>query len=87
MSFAVPQVAAPIYARMSEEYADVVFAKVNVDEARAVAQHLQVSAMPTFKLFRGTVELGSQRGWAEKDVRAMLTQAGAAKATAATKAE
>ncbi|EOD18409.1 hypothetical protein EMIHUDRAFT_420431 [Emiliania huxleyi CCMP1516] len=80
--------AAPVFARMSEEYPDVTFAKVNVDDAADVAKQLGISAMPTFKLFRGSEELGTQRGWSEGQVREMLDKAGAVKgAQAGAKAE
>ena len=40
--------AAPVYAKLSEQFSaeTTVFAKVNVDEARDVAQRLEISAMP-----------------------------------------
>lgn len=44
--------AAPVYAKLSEEFSEesCCFAKVDVDHARDVAQRLEVSAMPTFKV-------------------------------------
>lgn len=44
--------AAPVYAKLSEEFTPETccFAKVDVDEARDVAQRLGISAMPTFKV-------------------------------------
>ena len=46
--------AAPVYARMSEEYdeASCAFAKFNVDDVRELGQKLEISAMPTFKVFK-----------------------------------
>lgn len=75
-----PQTAAPVFARMSLEYTGVTFVKVNVDEAKDVASELRISAMPTFKLFRGQAELKAQQGWAEGEVRKMLAEAGAVRA-------
>lgn len=42
---------------------------MNVDDAADVAKQLGISAMPTFKLFRGSEELGTQRGWSEGQAR------------------
>lgn len=44
--------AAPVYAKLSEEFteASCCFAKVDVDHARDVAQRLGIQAMPTFKV-------------------------------------
>ena len=81
------QAAAPVYARMSEEFTSVTFAKVNVDEVRDVAKLLGISAMPTFKLFRGETELGTQRGWSESAVRKMLVDAGATSSPPAPKTD
>ena len=41
--------AAPVYGALSKEHTNVMFLKVNVDEARDVAQNCQIQAMPTFK--------------------------------------
>ena len=72
---------------MSEEFTSVTFAKVNVDEVRDVAKLLGISAMPTFKLFRGETELGTQRGWSESAVRKMLVDAGATSSPPAPKTD
>lgn len=73
--------AAPVYARMSEEYdaASCAFAKFNVDDVRALQSRLEVSAMPTFKLFKNKAEVGVQRGWSESEVRKLLEANGAKK--------
>ena len=44
--------AAPVYAKLSEEFSQETccFAKIDVDHAKDVAQRLQISAMPTFKV-------------------------------------
>mmetsp|Transcript_41124 Transcript_41124/g.68362 ORF Transcript_41124/g.68362 Transcript_41124/m.68362 type:complete len:158 (-) Transcript_41124:233-706(-) len=74
--------AAPVFARMSEEYSNCTFAKVNVDHAKAVSSALGITAMPTFKLFRGSSELAVCRGWDEPKVREMLSSHGALSSSA-----
>lgn len=66
--------AAPIYARMSEEeaYAKCTFAKVNVDEVRAVASSENVSAMPTFGFFEDGKRSTQVVGFSEAKIRQML---------------
>uniref|UniRef100_A0A7S0IYA5 Thioredoxin domain-containing protein n=1 Tax=Calcidiscus leptoporus TaxID=127549 RepID=A0A7S0IYA5_9EUKA len=66
--------AAGPYARMSEEFGSCIFSKVNVDEARDVARELNVTAMPTFKLFRGDSELAACQGWREQHLRELLAK-------------
>ena len=43
---------APKLEAMSKTYTDVIFLKVDVDEAEDVAQKYDISAMPTFKFFK-----------------------------------
>lgn len=43
---------APFVEKLSLEYADVNFLKIDVDEASEIAAEYSVRAMPTFKLFR-----------------------------------
>ena len=80
------KLAASVYAQMSLEYEDAVFAKVDVDAANDVARLLEVSAMPTFLLF-GNAEAANRSepnyvcldkcvGWSESAVRRMLESQG-----------
>jgi thioredoxin 1 len=72
--------AAPIYAKLSEEFTEqsCCFAKVDVDHARDVSQQLGVTAMPTFKIFKNGAEVDSQRGWpGEAKLRELLVKHGA----------
>ena len=39
---------APIFQKLSIENSDVLFLKVDVDEAEAIAEYFQVKALPTF---------------------------------------
>ena len=65
---------APIYARRSEEeaFAKCTFAKVNVDEVRAVASSENVSAMPTFGFFEDGKRSTQVVGFSEAKIRQML---------------
>jgi len=53
---------APIYEAASEQYKDVVFAKVNTDEQQELAGHFAIRSIPTIMLFREQVMLFSQPG-------------------------
>ena len=68
------RMAAPVFAKMSmeSEYSNIQFLKVNVDQAKDVARHYKVSAMPTFILLQGTTAIETQVGWSERNVRNML---------------
>jgi len=46
------KVIAPKIAEMAQQMADVVFLKVDVDEAEEVAGKYEISAMPTFKFIK-----------------------------------
>ena len=62
--------AAPVYAKLSEEFSEETccFAKIDVDHAKDVAQRLQISAMPTFK-----VHVSAHRGRAHTRCPALLS--------------
>lgn len=70
--------AAPVFARLSEQYGGVVFAKVNVDEASEVSKQNGIRAMPTFKLFdcEGALK-GEQQGFVESKLTFLLNDNGA----------
>ncbi len=53
---------APIYEAASEQYSDVVFAKVNTDDEQELAAHFAIRSIPTIMLFREQVLLFSQPG-------------------------
>ncbi|XP_039615325.1 thioredoxin-like [Polypterus senegalus] len=52
----------PFYESLPGVYSDVVFLKVDVDEAEDVAQHCEISAMPTFVFIRNGKTLDSFSG-------------------------
>ena len=72
--------AAPVYAKLSEAFSEdsCTFAKVDVDHARDVSSRLGISAMPTFKVFKGGKEVAVQQGWpGEAKIKELLLSHGA----------
>ena len=53
---------APVFERVAEQNADVVFAKVNTDEEQEIANHFQIRSIPTLMVFRDQVIVFSQPG-------------------------
>ncbi len=53
---------APVFESVSDEHADITFAKVNTDEEQALAAHFQVRSIPTLMVFREQVLVFEQAG-------------------------
>lgn len=53
---------APIYEKVSEDNPNIVFAKVNTEEEKEIAQHFQIRSIPTLMIFREKVIIFSQPG-------------------------
>jgi len=53
---------APVYDAMSEQHPDVVFAKVNTEEQRELANYFQIRSIPTLMVFREQIIVYSQPG-------------------------
>jgi thioredoxin 1 len=53
---------APVYEKVSEDHADIVFAKVNTEEQQGVAGHFQIRSIPTLMIFRERIIIFSQAG-------------------------
>ncbi|HEB97757.1 MAG TPA: thioredoxin [Sedimenticola thiotaurini] len=53
---------APTYEKVSEEFPDIVFAKVNTEEEQEIAMHFQIRSIPTLMIFREKVIIFSQPG-------------------------
>ncbi|MBK1640693.1 thioredoxin [Chromatium okenii] len=67
---------APIYDKVSEDFPDVVFAKVNTEEHQDIASHFQIRSIPTLMIFRDQIIIFSQAGaLPEGGLRELLTQA------------
>ncbi len=53
---------APIYDKVSADFGDIVFAKVNTEDEREIAGHFQIRSIPTLMIFRDQVIIFSQAG-------------------------
>jgi len=53
---------APTYEKVSEEYDNIVFAKVNTEDEQEIAMHFQIRSIPTLMIFREKVIIFSQPG-------------------------
>ncbi|GFH57462.1 hypothetical protein CTEN210_13938 [Chaetoceros tenuissimus] len=65
---------APIFEEMAEENPDVVFVKVDVDEADDVASACGISAMPTFQFYKGGDKVHEFSGASEQILRAKVAE-------------
>ena len=59
---------------MAEENPDVVFVKVDVDEADDVASACGISAMPTFQFYKGGAKVHEFSGASEQILRAKVAE-------------
>ncbi|GAA1827614.1 thioredoxin family protein [Actinomadura chokoriensis] len=53
---------APVYERVSDKHADIVFAKVDTEAQRELAGAFQISSIPTLVIIRDRVVLYAQPG-------------------------
>jgi len=53
---------APTYEKLSAEFPDVVFAKVNTEEEQGIAAHFQIRSIPTLMMFREQIIIFSEAG-------------------------
>jgi thioredoxin 1 len=67
---------APVYDKVSADFADIVFAKVNTEDEQEIAAHFQIRSIPTLMIFRDQVIVHSQAGaLPEGRFRELLSQA------------
>ncbi len=52
----------PIYEKVSADFPDTVFSKVNTEEQGAIAAHFQIRSIPTLMIFRDQIIIFSQAG-------------------------
>lgn len=65
---------APVFEKLSKEYPNIHFMKVNVDEAPNVAEELDVSALPTFKVLKDGVVVDELLGANEGELRKLINK-------------
>ena len=53
---------APTYDKLSEEFPEIVFAKINTEEQQGIAGHFPIRSIPTFMMFREQIIIFSQPG-------------------------
>ena len=53
---------APIFEAASDQYEDIVFAKVNTEEEREIAAHFSIRSIPTIMVFRESMLVFAQPG-------------------------
>ena len=56
------QMIKPHFEKMSEDYTDVVFIKVDVDENADTAEKAGISCMPTFHFYKGGAKVEEMQG-------------------------
>lgn len=53
---------APVYEKVSNDFDDIVFAKLNTEEHQGIAGHFQIRSIPTLMIFREQIIIFSQAG-------------------------
>ncbi|TCT24066.1 thioredoxin [Thiobaca trueperi] len=53
---------APIYDKVSQDFGDILFAKVDTEAHQAIAGHFQIRSIPTLMIFREQIIIFSQAG-------------------------
>ena len=67
---------APTYEKISEEFPNIVFAKVNTEDQQQIAGHFQIRSIPTLMVFREKVIIYSEAGaLPESGLRDLLAKA------------
>uniref|UniRef100_A0A7S1VW64 Thioredoxin domain-containing protein n=1 Tax=Grammatophora oceanica TaxID=210454 RepID=A0A7S1VW64_9STRA len=64
----------PKFEKMSDEFADIEFAKVDVDEAEDVAAKCGIQAMPTFQFYKGGAMVEEMKGANEGGLRNLIAK-------------
>ena len=68
---------APVFEKVSNDLAEVVFAKVNTEDQQSIAGHFSIRSIPTLMIFRDQIIIFSQAGaLPESQFRDLLGKAG-----------
>ncbi|CAI5981924.1 unnamed protein product [Closterium sp. NIES-64] len=65
---------APSFEAFSTEFSNVVFLKVDVDVAQKVAEQCNVSAMPTFQVYKNKTKVAELIGASKEKLYALIKQ-------------
>ncbi|CAJ0958484.1 unnamed protein product, partial [Mesorhabditis belari] len=63
----------PKFNKMSNEFTDVIFVKVDVDENEDIVSRFQINVMPTFIFMKGGEQIDSVEGSMEDQLRQKLS--------------
>ncbi|RTZ71749.1 MAG: thioredoxin [Gammaproteobacteria bacterium] len=67
---------APTYEKVSEDFPDIVFAKINTEDEQEIAAHFQIRSIPTLMIFRDQIIIYAEAGaLPEASFRQLLEQA------------
>ncbi len=67
---------APVYEKLSEEYPNAIFAKVDTEDQPELAQSFNIRSIPTLMIFRDQIGIFSQPGaLPEEALRSLVDQA------------
>ncbi len=58
---------APIFEKVSQEYPDILFGKVNTEEEQAIASHFQIRSIPTVMIMKEGIFVFNQAGMIPED--------------------
>ncbi len=58
---------APIFEKVSQEYPDILFGKVNTEEEQAIAGHFQIRSIPTVMIMKEGIFVFNQAGMIPED--------------------
>lgn len=63
---------APTFGKIAEEMTDVTFYKLDVDEVSEVTEDQGINCMPTFKVYKGGVCVGTVEGASDVKLRELI---------------
>jgi len=64
----------PYYSELADKYKTITFAKVNMEKVPSLSKRLEVTASPTFILFKNKVEVDRLRGADPRSLDKMVTE-------------